>query len=238
LDSFLILAGAAVLIDDPNAHASPSNEEIMRWNEEQKAALIPTDTSDKKQAKKKPELSEEALEKRRLRQERKAAKHDGSLFVPPDEQQTPTPNIVPEPEPEPEIPHLTPRSSILFPWYRPTKHIYQSLESALSAGIWTYPSTSFQRARCDVFQDLWSKGHFLGIGIKFGADFLVYPGDPLRYHSHFSATVHIKDEKLSPMEIVAHGRLGTGTRKSHLICSWDELTGEVECFTIEWAGFG
>ena len=64
-------------------------------------------------------------------------------------------------------------------------------------------------------------------------------GDPLRYHSHFVATV-IESPKapLTPMEIVAHGRLGTATKKSHLFCEWDEDTQQVAYFSVEWAGFG
>jgi tRNA-splicing endonuclease subunit Sen34 len=40
------------------------------------------------------------------------------------------------------------------------------------------------------------------------------------------------------MEIVAHGRLGTGTKKAHLMVSWDEEREVVDCYSIEWAGFG
>lgn len=40
------------------------------------------------------------------------------------------------------------------------------------------------------------------------------------------------------MEIVAHGRLGTATKKSHLLCTWDDANKEVSYLSIEWAGFG
>jgi len=40
------------------------------------------------------------------------------------------------------------------------------------------------------------------------------------------------------MEIVAHGRLGTATKKAHLLCGWDDEKREVSYFSIEWAGFG
>jgi len=40
------------------------------------------------------------------------------------------------------------------------------------------------------------------------------------------------------MEIVAHGRLGTATKKSHLLCGWDDVTKQVSFLSIEWAGFG
>lgn len=61
----------------------------------------------------------------------------------------------------------------------------------------------------------------------------------MRYHSHFVATVHDSPESLlRPMEIVAHGRLGTATKKAHLLCGWNDENQEVSYFSIEWAGFG
>ena len=64
-------------------------------------------------------------------------------------------------------------------------------------------------------------------------------GDPLRYHSHFVATVQTSPSApLRPMEVVAHGRLGTATKKAHLLCGWDPESREVTYISIEWAGFG
>jgi tRNA-splicing endonuclease subunit Sen34 len=66
-----------------------------------------------------------------------------------------------------------------------------------------------------------------------------HTGDPLRYHSHFVATVqHSPSAPLRPMEVVAHGRLGTATKKAHLLCGWDPVSREVTYISIEWAGFG
>ena len=67
----------------------------------------------------------------------------------------------------------------------------------------------------------------------------VCTGDPLRYHSHFAATViESPDAPMRPMEIMAHGRLGTATKKAHLLCSWDDEKRTVSYLSIEWAGFG
>lgn len=68
---------------------------------------------------------------------------------------------------------------------------------------------------------------------------IVTAGDPLRYHSHFVASVvESPHALLRPMEIVAHGRLGTATKKSHLFCEWNEKTQVVTYYSVEWAGFG
>ncbi|KAG8900588.1 tRNA-splicing endonuclease subunit [Tulasnella sp. 403] len=63
--------------------------------------------------------------------------------------------------------------------------------------------------------------------------------DQLRYHSHFVASVLLTSvTKLTPMQIVAYGRLGTGTKKAHLLCGWDEESNTVDYYSIEWANFG
>lgn len=231
----LVEEGVAVLVDDPNAHFEPSAGQVTQWTKQN-----PPHASNSNRVAKKPsenrnsQLSEAALEKRRARQQKRNAEIATSedLFHVPQE------SAQPEDPSQSDTQLLITRSSSSFPWYQPGQHSYSTLDAASSAGIWTYPSTPMQRARCAAFRHLWSQGYFLGIGIKFGGDFLVYPGDPLRYHSHFCATVHFKSDPLRPLEIVAHGRLGTGTRKSHLICSWDQETQKIECFSIEWAGFG
>jgi tRNA-splicing endonuclease subunit Sen34 len=176
-----------------------------------------------------------------------------------------------------------PTTSDTLAWYdsnnngddNPERHTYtyETLDAARAAHVWTYPSNAEERARCEVFRDLWEKGYYMGGGSKFGGDWLVYPGacalftlsislhpsshilssntcvyacmrapmtgDPLRYHSHFVATVQTSPSApLRPMEVVAHGRLGTATKKAHLLCGWDPESREVTYFSIEWAGFG
>jgi tRNA-splicing endonuclease subunit Sen34 len=92
----------------------------------------------------------------------------------------------------------------------------------------------------------------MGLGPRFGGEYLVYPGDYLRYHAHFTSQVLVRDEPIKPTEIVAWGRLGTGTKKAGLICCWDddhdddaaefepsgEKDGQVEYYSLEWASFG
>ena len=155
---------------------------------------------------------------------------------------------------------VIPASSSSLDWYDSSVSSYSTIEAAREAGVWDYPSDLTERARCGVFKDLWKQGYFMGGGIKFGGEYLVYPGiislfitfyssvsrspffssgDPLRYHSHFTATViESPVTSLQPMEIVAHGRLGTATKKAHLLCGWDDEKKEVSYLSIEWSGFG
>ena len=115
---------------------------------------------------------------------------------------------------------LTPQT-----WFkpRPGESLFTDLESARTAGVWTYPDDLVETARCATFRKLWEEGMYMGQGIKFGGEFLGYPGDPLRYHSHFvTTTMTHPDRVIRPLELVAFGRLGTATKKAHLLCCFDE----------------
>ena len=73
-------------------------------------------------------------------------------------------------------------SSDCLSWHEHEQHTFSTLDDARAAGIWTYPSTDAERAKCEVFRDLWEKGYYMGGGSKFGGDWLVYPGT-VPFHS-------------------------------------------------------
>ena len=102
-----------------------------------------------------------------------------------------------------------------------------------------------------LFKHLHSRDYFMSPGLRFGCQFLVYPGDPLRFHSHFLAVSADWDEELDLMDVIGGGRLGTGVKKGWLIGGMEEhkkinangtLGGEstqserVRTFCIEWGG--
>jgi tRNA-splicing endonuclease subunit Sen34 len=72
---------------------------------------------------------------------------------------------------------VVPTSSRDLPWFALKEHSYDTLDSAREAGIWVFPSNLQERARCGVFRALWEKGYYLGNGVKFGGEYLVYPGE-------------------------------------------------------------
>ncbi|KAF8162906.1 hypothetical protein B0H34DRAFT_780779 [Crassisporium funariophilum] len=269
----LVDIGAAVLVDDPNAHLQPSIPQLERWQQEQQESIKSQLTyAETKTAKESVHAgratSEDAMRKRKEREERKKAEaaaraaaliEDGGpsgllASASTDAATKPSPSpatsmiepITSTPASEgSNIPFtashtiVIPASSSNLEWYSPSACSYSTIASASEAGVWDYPSNLPERARCGVFKDLWKQGYFMGGGIKFGGEYLVYPGDPLRYHSHFAASVVDSPiASLRPMEIVAHGRLGTATKKAHLLCGWDDEKQEVSYLSIEWAGFG
>ncbi|OUM55180.1 hypothetical protein BVG19_g4670 [[Candida] boidinii] len=101
-------------------------------------------------------------------------------------------------------------------------------------------------------------------GIRFGGKYVSYPGDILKYHSHF--IVNTRDyykEDINLFTLSNGGRLATGVKKLWLISGMkegdvntekkDECDGGEDidvikalkhdkrvckCFTIEWSGFG
>ena len=99
-----------------------------------------------------------------------------------------------------------------------------------------------------LFRYMHSKGYFLTPGLRFGCHYTIYPGDPLRYHSHFLATGLKWDQEFELLDVVGGGRLGTGVKKAYLIGgspSSGETVGDddeaqkeedVRAFSIEWAG--
>lgn len=107
-----------------------------------------------------------------------------------------------------------------------------------------------------LFKHLHSLGYFLSPGIRFGCQFSVYPGDPLRFHSHFLTLSADWDEEIDLLDLVGGGRLGTGVKKGWLIGGVEQKVQEgeggkylgdgtkkgldggarVRTFCIEWGG--
>ena len=117
----------------------------------------------------------------------------------------------------------------------------------------TYPPTTPAHiapqpspTRFPTYRHLHSKGYFLSPGLRFGAQYMAYPGDPLRFHSHFVVNGLGWDEEISVMDIVGGGRLGTGVKKAWMVGGRDPSWKEggnggdgdgVRVFSVEWGGF-
>jgi tRNA-splicing endonuclease subunit Sen34 len=156
--------------------------------------------------------------------------HEESLFAPPSPSEPASSEMLPI-----SLFGVTPATSTslfspLFPPSRP--------EGELPAVPDSYP----------LFKHLHSKGYFTSPGLRFGCQYMVYPGDPLRFHSHFLATHVGWDEELDLIDLVAGGRLGTGVKKGYMIGGLEKKQKEkeneeghlgkehVRTFSIEWAG--
>lgn len=98
-----------------------------------------------------------------------------------------------------------------------------------------YPSNEDERVRFAVFKDLWEQGFFLTNASKFGGDFLVYPGDPAKFHAWYIVHCVNHTQEIEIIDILRKGRLGTQVRKNAILATVkpDSL---VDYVTINWAG--
>jgi tRNA-splicing endonuclease subunit Sen34 len=97
-----------------------------------------------------------------------------------------------------------------------------------------------------LFAHLHSRGYFLSPGLRFGCQYMAYPGDPLRFHSHFLVVSYDWDQNIDLMDLIVGGRLGTGVKKGFLIGGAQKTSDEVDseanrvdsvrAFSLEWAG--
>ncbi|XP_069803480.1 tRNA-splicing endonuclease subunit Sen34 [Dendropsophus ebraccatus] len=100
---------------------------------------------------------------------------------------------------------------------------------------WPYAGQRKHEDRYKIFRDLWQKGYYLTSGGKFGGDFLVYPGDPMRFHAHYIAICFPQDEGIALSDIITAGRLGTNVKKTVLLCSSNQ-EGQVRYTSLQWSG--
>ncbi|GAP91986.1 putative tRNA-splicing endonuclease subunit sen34 [Rosellinia necatrix] len=67
-----------------------------------------------------------------------------------------------------------------------------------------------------LFAHLHDEGYYMMPGLRFGCDYNVYPGDPLRFHSHFAGVHFGWEEEITMMDLVGGGRLATSVKKGYL----------------------
>lgn len=250
----LVDKGVAYILDDikwhKNAYVSMTAEKkngyrnSLRKQGEQ-LARASTQAKEKR--------SEQVLQQTGIKKEASSASRmqeaekDDALFAPPSPSQqprpsSPTPSIVFINTPTPWL--VTPSTSASLPT-PPDSPANPELSPPSPP---SYP----------LVAHLHSKDYYLSPGLRFGCQFLVYPGDPLRFHSHFLANCYDWDEEIELIDLVGGGRLGTGVKKGWLIGGEaegseergqvqntehdpDEKTDtsgtrEVRTFCIEWGG--
>lgn len=174
----------AVLVDDPSAHLPPTLDQLNEWslNEKdyisQQLSLSDAKTAAKEHSVANKSMSEAAVRKRQEREAKRAANlakasATWDLLVP-EPVQVPASSSTSSSVAQYNI--MIPAPSSCLSWYKTDKTRYFSISAAKGAGIWDFPSNLHERARCGVFKGLREKGYFMGGGIRFGGDYLVYPG--------------------------------------------------------------
>uniref|UniRef100_A0A4W5KEN0 tRNA-intron lyase n=1 Tax=Hucho hucho TaxID=62062 RepID=A0A4W5KEN0_9TELE len=77
-----------------------------------------------------------------------------------------------------------------------------------------------------VFRDLRRQGFYITSAGKFVGDYLVYPGDPLRFHARFMAVCVSMDDSMPLCDVLAIARLGSN----------DDDREEVVYTSLQWSG--
>uniref|UniRef100_A0A8D0B667 tRNA-splicing endonuclease subunit Sen34 n=1 Tax=Salvator merianae TaxID=96440 RepID=A0A8D0B667_SALMN len=121
----------------------------------------------------------------------------------------------------------------------PTERITSCQEEEVDLHVpsqdWPYAGQREHEIRYCIFRNLWERGYYITSGSKFGGDFLVYPGDPMRFHAHYIALCLSKDAPLSLCDVISAGRLGTNVKKTVLLCSADQ-EGTAVYTSLQWSG--
>lgn len=113
----------------------------------------------------------------------------------------------------------------VYPW---------SSSDELETLEWEYPFTPHQQLRYKVYKDLWEKGYYISSGEKFSGDFLVYPGDPIIFHSQFIVQCKRKDEEMTVAELVAQCRISCHVRKILVFAVYCEKEDKVKYQSFQW----
>lgn len=96
-----------------------------------------------------------------------------------------------------------------------------------------------------LYRRLREMGFSVHPGGRFGGKYVVYPGDPLRFHSHVVISEPVNyDEPLDFLQMISGARLATTVKKSYVIScvkageEKEEQEQEARFYSFEWAGFG
>lgn len=103
---------------------------------------------------------------------------------------------------------------------------------------WSYPRTQEEMQRYLIFLDLKKKKYNITAGSKFGADYLLYPGDPTQFHAQFCVRIINIDEPVVPASLAAACRGSFQARKHLLYASMDTDGGIVYTTFGQIGGFG
>lgn len=202
---YLVRRGLAVVVNEQESYTAATQEEVTAWNaawdvdrrEQQAQAWQDKLLLKTKYTKKTPDDASAQLSK----------PSEEQLAALPWHYTIPSSSAASQGPPNSTIGHnLT--------WYTPK--IYTKLSDLQQ--VYPYPATPAQVGSVALFEHLKSQNMWCMSGLRFGGHFSVYPGDPLRYHSHYTAQLVLPTDNISMAHLIANGRLGTAVKKTHLIC--------------------
>ncbi|KAI5245016.1 SEN34 subunit of tRNA-splicing endonuclease [Aureobasidium subglaciale] len=242
----LVEKGVAYVVDDAAAHKQAFVEHNLSKEEREKflrslkkqgsdaTRMQSKSADDRKIAALKKIAAKNAVVAAKLQQERESAAASGDNVAGDDDSESlfsgPAPSVAPS---ESSVASSSASTMKITPT---TSH--PPLTSSSPSQPLPLPEVP---ASYPLFKHLHSKGYFMAPGIRFGCRYTAYPGDPLRFHSHFLCDGMNWDQEFDLLTLVGGGRLGTGVKKGFLIGGTEdkekaEGEDDVRAFCIEWAG--
>jgi len=95
------------------------------------------------------------------------------------------------------------------------------------------PVYDTKSVKYSVFLDLWRRGKFVTSGEAFGADFLVYPGDPLLYHASHIVII-LESPVIRPLELICKVRLSVTVKKDCVFAYKQTDESNIFYQTVKW----
>lgn len=90
------------------------------------------------------------------------------------------------------------------------------------------------KIKFNIFKDLWKQGYHITNGSKFGSQYLLYPGDPVKFHATYMVQcVYDQTVPYSPANLVAFGRLSVAVNKL-VVLAFCNCYGKVDYQTLQW----
>ncbi|KAJ2448700.1 tRNA-splicing endonuclease subunit [Coemansia sp. RSA 2336] len=118
-----------------------------------------------------------------------------------------------------------------------TKFLLEEDAIELEGDHFEWPHSEQEQLQYKLFKDFHSRGFYITRGIKFGGDYLLYPGDPMRYHSSHIVTLMEHKQTMSSQQLITLGRLCTAVKKTRLLSTWDPSTSQFTHVSLNWSGF-
>ncbi|CAL8071936.1 unnamed protein product [Orchesella dallaii] len=113
-----------------------------------------------------------------------------------------------------ELPYEMTQIDVADPWIS---------ETDLIPCDYPVPDNALDKLRYRVFEDFHlRRKYFLSSALKFGGDFLAYPGDPNVTHSEFIIVCHDNSRSKKPPYIHSQVRLANTVKKVLLLATFDE----------------
>ncbi|EDV97318.1 GH16791 [Drosophila grimshawi] len=112
--------------------------------------------------------------------------------------------------------------------------LLQQGKTAEAAQLYTDRIYDTDSLKYRVFHDLWKRGKYVTAGDAFGADFLVYPGDPLLYHASHIVIVQ-STPAIRPLELIAKVRLSVIVNKRCVFAHATTAGNQIAYQTVAWS---